>query len=649
MKIVAVANLMPADDSVDELDSYMYQTVGHQIVVSYAECMGVPLHQKLSYRMTLGDEVEDMFFLLNEVKRQIPSVTGVSSGAIASDYQRLRVESVCSRLGLVSLAYLWKQDQSLLLQEMITNGIVAITVKVAAMGLDPSKHLGKEMASLQPYLHKLKEFHSSSWGASSPGFSFGNKAQSCSLGSSDKTHEMYHEKKGFVCEVQGDHPQGCDAACQDDALVNNLVELAEHKLHISRTQKGDTFSICSRLQDSCTTSPGLQEDLEAILKKIESLLVENGFGWENVLYIHLYIADMNEFATANDTYVRYITQEKCPFGVPSRSTIELPLLQVGLGSAYMEVFVANDHTKRVLHVQRDTSHGWTVGLNPPTMTLCQGGAIDELEKALENSEAVAKCFNCSVSTSAIAFVIYCSTKIPSTERFKIQDKQDAFLKQTRVFNLDKGTNSEAFDPIFLYVLVPDLPKGALVEVKPILFVADDIEEPTGDVKEQSCSSTPGYWGFQHAEWHDSCFQKCVVPGKLCTVILSVNSEPAATICHDHLVGNKNKGDNQNSLTEWQMDRVLRFCIYLLDKIITESGFSWDDTMYLRFYFPISLQVPANALSLMFTNAFDELAAMGRIIKTGKEPIFNLVPVLGAGRSSASMDDIITCELLARKS
>lgn len=60
-----------------------------------------------------------MYILLREVKRQIPSVTAVSSGAIASDYQRLRVESVCSRLGLVSLAYLWKQDQSMLLQEMV--------------------------------------------------------------------------------------------------------------------------------------------------------------------------------------------------------------------------------------------------------------------------------------------------------------------------------------------------------------------------------------------------------------------------------------------------------------------------------------------------------------------------------------------------
>ena len=63
--------------------------------------------------------MEDMFALLSEVKQQIPSISAVSSGAIASYYQRLRVESVCSRLGLVSLAYLWKQDQTLLLEEMV--------------------------------------------------------------------------------------------------------------------------------------------------------------------------------------------------------------------------------------------------------------------------------------------------------------------------------------------------------------------------------------------------------------------------------------------------------------------------------------------------------------------------------------------------
>lgn len=91
--------------------------------------------------------------------------------------------------------------------------------------------------------------------------------------------------------------------------------------------------------------------MEVVLKKIELELVGCGFNWENVLYVHLYIADMNKFTIANETYVRYITQEKCPFGVPSRSTIELPLSEGGLGSVYMEVLVANDQSKRVLHVQ----------------------------------------------------------------------------------------------------------------------------------------------------------------------------------------------------------------------------------------------------------------------------------------------------------
>jgi len=100
---------------------------------------------------------------------------------------------------------------------------------------------------------------------------------------------------------------------------------------------------------------GSHEDLAVVLKHIESQLAGYGFGWEHVLYIHLYIADMNEFATVNETYVRFITQEKCPFGVPSRSTIELPLLQASLGRAYIEVLVANDNSKNVLHVQSISS------------------------------------------------------------------------------------------------------------------------------------------------------------------------------------------------------------------------------------------------------------------------------------------------------
>jgi diphthine-ammonia ligase len=96
---------------------------------------------------------------------------------------------------------------------------------------------------------------------------------------------------------------------------------------------------------------GLKADLVAVLSRIENQLKEEGLGWVNVLYVHLYISSMKEFGLANEVYVSFITEKKCYLGVPSRSTIELPLVQAGLGKAYVEVLVSNEVVKRVLHVQ----------------------------------------------------------------------------------------------------------------------------------------------------------------------------------------------------------------------------------------------------------------------------------------------------------
>lgn len=62
----------------DELDSYMYQTVGHQAIELYAEAMDLPLYRRTiqgssldtsrNYRETEGDEVEDLYQLLDLVK-----------------------------------------------------------------------------------------------------------------------------------------------------------------------------------------------------------------------------------------------------------------------------------------------------------------------------------------------------------------------------------------------------------------------------------------------------------------------------------------------------------------------------------------------------------------------------------------------------
>ncbi|XP_028798731.1 diphthine--ammonia ligase isoform X2 [Neltuma alba] len=651
-EIVALANLMPDDGSVDELDSYMYQTVGHQIIISYAECMGLPLfrrrikgstrHHELGYRPTLGDEVEDMFILLSEVKRQIPSVTAVSSGAIASDYQRLRVESVCSRLGLVSLAYLWKQDQSLLLQEMIANGIVAVIVKVAAMGLDPAKHLGREITFLNSYLHKLKELyginvcgeggeyetltldcplfinarimldeyqvvmHSSDSiapvGILHPSaFHLENKADAQPLRPQDNEHKM--EKLGNVFEVHG-CPERREASCGPIDDVAGLIDGSKHKFRFSRTKNKSAFSMCCWLQDSCS---GLQEDLVAVLGRIESQLRSFGFGWENVLYVHLYIDDMTQFSMANDTYVKFITHENCPFGVPSRSTVEMPLLRVGLGRAFVEVLVTKNQTKRVLHVQsiscwapscigpysQATLHegilqmAGQLGLDPPTMNLCSGGPSAELEQALKNSEAVSKCFKCSISTSAIAFVIYCSKRVSSLEKHELMEKQETVLREMKISPSREGNMHKALNPIFLYVLVPDLPKRAHVEVKPILYVEDDTEATIENLSERFGLNTESYWGFKHEGWQDSCIQKCMVRGRICALILSITSETAVKICSESLPVDYDN-DGQVSVSKAHMEKISKFLVYILDKAMTDNAFTWEDIM-CRIYASTSQQ------------------------------------------------------------
>ncbi|KAL6081252.1 hypothetical protein STEG23_025072, partial [Scotinomys teguina] len=78
--IVALANLRPDENQVEseELDSYMYQTVGHHAIDLYAEAMALPLYRRTirgrsletgkMYTTCEGDEVEDLYELLKLVK-----------------------------------------------------------------------------------------------------------------------------------------------------------------------------------------------------------------------------------------------------------------------------------------------------------------------------------------------------------------------------------------------------------------------------------------------------------------------------------------------------------------------------------------------------------------------------------------------------
>ncbi|CAJ0578158.1 unnamed protein product, partial [Mesorhabditis spiculigera] len=164
-RIVALATLHPPE-GVDELDSFMYQSIATRCVALYSDAMGIPLYTKeikgrpinveYGYTKTDGDEVEELYELLKEVKQHHSSIKGISVGAILSEYQKRRVENVAERLQLTPLAFLWGRDQHELLSEMVENQVEAILVKVAAAGLHP-RHLGQTIRQMLPELKKLHD------------------------------------------------------------------------------------------------------------------------------------------------------------------------------------------------------------------------------------------------------------------------------------------------------------------------------------------------------------------------------------------------------------------------------------------------------------------------------------------------------------
>lgn len=170
----AGGNDVDAEEEEEEEESYMYQTAASEAVRTLVEeCLEVPLvwHERKGRSVntslvysgpTEHDEVEDLCDALIEAKRRFDFV-GVSSGAILSTYQRVRVEHACSRLGLQSLAYLWRiEAQGRLLERMTAsdeeeeNGLDAVLVKVAAPpGLVPRRHLGQSLRDLHVHLQHL--------------------------------------------------------------------------------------------------------------------------------------------------------------------------------------------------------------------------------------------------------------------------------------------------------------------------------------------------------------------------------------------------------------------------------------------------------------------------------------------------------------
>ncbi|KAL1861135.1 hypothetical protein Plec18170_001650 [Paecilomyces lecythidis] len=190
-RVVALANLHPplppatspdeaGPEEQEDMDSFMYQTIGHGVIPLYETALGIPLYRAAItggavdtsriYRNDsqdsddqtqvhapgdVADETESLIPLLRRIKEAHPEANAVSAGAILSTYQRTRIENVAGRLGLVPLAWLWMYPilppseesrdsdgsssataEAGLLEDMAVCGCDARIIKVASGGLD---------------------------------------------------------------------------------------------------------------------------------------------------------------------------------------------------------------------------------------------------------------------------------------------------------------------------------------------------------------------------------------------------------------------------------------------------------------------------------------------------------------------------------
>lgn len=129
---VAVALRMVPDAD----DAYMFHTPTLDLVEGVAECLGVPL-ATASARADPVQEVQDMEQALACLKEE-HGLDGLVSGALASEYQRTRIDRVGHRLGLATFAPLWHKDPGTYLAGLVKGGYDIRFSRLAADGLDAS-------------------------------------------------------------------------------------------------------------------------------------------------------------------------------------------------------------------------------------------------------------------------------------------------------------------------------------------------------------------------------------------------------------------------------------------------------------------------------------------------------------------------------
>ncbi|XP_067682462.1 uncharacterized protein [Haliotis asinina] len=644
--IIALANLQPQDR--DELDSYMYQTVGHHAVEMYAEAMSLPLYRRVIegsskqigkyYSPTTDDEVEDLYELLKTVKTET-CIEGVSVGAILSDYQRVRVENVCQRLGLTSLGFLWRRNQKELMKEMIDCHVESIIIKVAALGLDPQKHLGKSLADIYPHMLKME----SDYGlhVCGEGGEFETFTLDCPMFKKklvvDQAETVIHSEDAFApvgylnlkkihledkpCLGQSEREylhslpmiHGCDLL-SELFTEEERKEFSEIPLSPSQINKQSTDSIKDNIEVQtyvcqkwfyitglvalATDGDCIEEATRKIMNKLKETVEKLGKSMADLVSVCLYVQNMANFARVNSVYKTYFT-----INPPVRVCVQTPnpvnaalildcqgCVVDGDGDVKDTMHVQSiSHWasanigpySQAVHVHNRISVAGQIALCPASMTIIRGGIVPECRLSLRHVRRVLAAMHpgCRLShvTNAICYVT--STDfIPIARR---EWRQAVSKTQEQKY----GEEGSDHKPMLECVVVPSLPRDAVVEWQVqahtgTALLSDGSKSILQDDRTKICV--------------DYCFN---------------NTENHFFSSKATIVG----GERSTSALQQSVANLLS----LYTTVLTDLHLDWEVVSMLRVFYPYTLG-PYTTISSVLLEALQGVCAL--------PPVLSLVPV-----------------------
>jgi len=119
-------------------DSWMFHHPNIRLIDLFAEAVEIPL-AKAETSGIKEEEVEDLKRLIERL-----DVEGIVSGAIASNYQKTRIEKICRQLRLNCITPLWNRNPTGILEEILTLKFEAIITGAYAHGFN-KEWLGRKI------------------------------------------------------------------------------------------------------------------------------------------------------------------------------------------------------------------------------------------------------------------------------------------------------------------------------------------------------------------------------------------------------------------------------------------------------------------------------------------------------------------------